>query len=47
MIPPAKGPLQLLLAEDSEDDTRLLVREFTRGGYAVTCELRRCSSTGK
>ena len=28
-------PLRLLLVEDSEDDAVLLVRELTRGGYAV------------
>ena len=31
-------PLRLLIVEDSEDDTLLLVRELERGGYKVTFE---------
>jgi signal transduction histidine kinase/CheY-like chemotaxis protein len=30
------APLQLLVAEDSEDDFEILLRELRRGGYAVT-----------
>jgi two-component system cell cycle sensor histidine kinase/response regulator CckA len=32
------NPLRLLIVEDSEDDTLLLVRELERGGYKVTFE---------
>jgi signal transduction histidine kinase/CheY-like chemotaxis protein len=32
------APLQLLVAEDSEDDFEILLRELRRGGYAVTAE---------
>ena len=35
---PDNVPLQLLVAEDSEDDFEILVRELRRGGYAVTAE---------
>src|SRR5712691_2686572 len=31
-------PLRVLIVEDSEDDTALLVRELGRGGYEVTFE---------
>src|SRR5690349_14162573 len=31
-------PLRVLIVEDSEDDTTLLVRELRRGGYDVTFE---------
>jgi PAS domain S-box-containing protein/putative nucleotidyltransferase with HDIG domain len=31
-------PLRLLIIEDSEDDTQLLLRELRRGGYAVEFE---------
>jgi signal transduction histidine kinase len=31
-------PLRVLIVEDSEDDTALLVRELQRGGYEVTSE---------
>ena len=31
-------PLQLLVAEDSEDDFEILLRELRKGGYAVTAE---------
>jgi len=31
-------PLRVLIAEDSEDDALLVVREFERGGYDVTFE---------
>ncbi len=31
-------PLRLLIVEDSEDDTLLLVRELRHGGYDVTFE---------
>lgn len=31
-------PLRLLIVEDSEDDTLLLVRELERGGYKVIFE---------
>ncbi len=31
-------PLRLLLVEDSEDDAQLLVRQLTRGGFAVQAE---------
>jgi CheY-like chemotaxis protein len=31
-------PLRVLIAEDSEDDALLLVRELQRGGYAPTYE---------
>jgi len=30
------APLRVLIVEDSEDDTQLLVRELRRGGYEVT-----------
>jgi PAS domain S-box-containing protein len=33
-----KAPLNALLVEDSEEDTRLLVRELKRGNYEVTYE---------
>jgi hypothetical protein len=29
-------PLRLLIVEDSEDDTALLLRELRRGGYDLT-----------
>jgi two-component system cell cycle sensor histidine kinase/response regulator CckA len=32
------GPLRVLVVEDSEDDTRLLVRELERAGYDVSWE---------
>jgi signal transduction histidine kinase len=32
------APLQLLVAEDSEDDFEILLRELRKGGYAVTAE---------
>ncbi len=32
------NPLRLLIVEDSQDDTLLLVRELQRGGYEVTFE---------
>ena len=32
------GPLHVLLAEDNEEDARLLLRELRKGGYEVTCE---------
>jgi PAS domain S-box-containing protein len=32
------SPLQLLVAEDSEDDFEILLRELRKGGYAVTAE---------
>lgn len=32
------GELRLLVVEDSEDDTLLLVRELERAGYGVICE---------
>jgi len=32
------APLQLLVAEDSEDDFEILLRELRRGGYAVSAE---------
>ena len=31
-------PLRVLIVEDSEDDTSLLVRELRRGGYELTFE---------
>jgi two-component system, NarL family, sensor histidine kinase UhpB len=31
-------PLRVLIAEDSEDDALLLIRELERGGYALTFE---------
>src|SRR5438876_694495 len=31
-------PLRVLIVEDSEDDTSLLVRELRRGGYEPTFE---------
>ncbi len=31
-------PLRVLIVEDSEDDTLLLVRELQRGGYDPTYE---------
>jgi len=31
-------PLRVLIVEDSEDDTALLVRELRRGGYDITFE---------
>jgi len=34
----ANSPLQLLVAEDSEDDFEILLRELRRGGYAVTAQ---------
>ncbi|HEX3479114.1 MAG TPA: response regulator [Kofleriaceae bacterium] len=34
----ANVPLQLLVAEDSEDDFEILLRELRKGGYAVTAE---------
>jgi signal transduction histidine kinase len=34
----AHVPLQLLVAEDSEDDFEILLRELRRGGYAVSAE---------
>ena len=41
----ANVPLQLLVAEDSEDDFEILLRELRKGGYAVTAE--RITSTGE
>ena len=35
---PMSTPLRVLIVEDSEDDTALLVRELRRGGYDVTFE---------
>jgi len=32
------APLHVLIAEDSEDDTELLLRELQRGGYEPVCE---------
>src|SRR5258706_8011449 len=32
------APLRVLIVEDSEDDTQLLVRELSRGGYDVSYE---------
>jgi signal transduction histidine kinase len=34
----ANSPLQLLVAEDSEDDFEILLRELRKGGYAVSAE---------
>jgi signal transduction histidine kinase len=34
----ANSPLQLLVAEDSEDDFEILLRELRKGGYAVTAQ---------
>jgi signal transduction histidine kinase len=34
----ADSPLQLLVAEDSEDDFEILLRELRKGGYAVSAE---------
>ena len=31
-------PLRVLIVEDSEDDTLLVIRELQRGGYAPTFE---------
>ena len=31
-------PLRVLIAEDSEDDARLLLRELQRAGYQPTSE---------
>jgi len=36
--PFADSPLQLLVAEDSEDDFEILVRELRKGGYEVSAE---------
>jgi signal transduction histidine kinase/DNA-binding response OmpR family regulator len=36
--PFADSPLQLLVAEDSEDDFEILLRELRKGGYAVSAE---------
>src|SRR6266540_2823387 len=33
-----KKPLRVLIIEDSEDDTQLLLRELRRGGYEVESE---------
>jgi signal transduction histidine kinase len=35
---PAQSPLQLLVAEDSEDDFEILLRELRKGGYAVAAQ---------
>ena len=43
--PFADSPLQLLVAEDSEDDFEILLRELRKGGYAVSAE--RVKSTGE
>ncbi|HET9623495.1 MAG TPA: response regulator [Kofleriaceae bacterium] len=34
----ANSPLQLLVAEDSEDDFEILLRELRKGGYVVTAQ---------
>jgi PAS domain S-box-containing protein len=34
----ANSPLQLLVAEDSEDDFEILLRELRKGGYVVSAE---------
>lgn len=34
----AGTPLRILIVEDSEDDTLLLLRELRRGGYDSVCE---------
>jgi signal transduction histidine kinase len=39
------APLQLLVAEDSEDDFEILLRELRKGGYMVSAE--RVTSTGE
>jgi signal transduction histidine kinase len=41
----ADAPLQLLVAEDSEDDFEILLRELCHGGYAVSAE--RVTSTAE
>ncbi|HEX7837248.1 MAG TPA: ATP-binding protein [Kofleriaceae bacterium] len=41
----ADAPLQLLVAEDSEDDFEILLRELRSGGYAVSAE--RVTSTAE